>query len=49
MYYYILKHILLFLTLNEMMNYNISSNLFGENNTIRWGWGGAENLVNWPE
>lgn len=32
--HYILKYILLFLTLNEMMNYNISIDLFGENNTI---------------
>ena len=34
--HYILKYILLVLTLNEMMYYNISANLFGENNTIRW-------------
>ena len=47
--HYILKYILLFLTLNEMMNYNISIDLFGENNTIGWEWGGAENLVNRPE
>ena len=40
-------YILLFLILNEIMNYNISSGLIGENNTI--GWGGAEILVNWPE
>jgi len=34
---------------NETIRHNITANLIEENQEVKWGWGGTENLVNWPE